>query len=73
MFRAHEKRTQERDEQQSPKPFWCAKSHGFVEELKGCSVKTFSTGVILSEAKNLGFFIPERLERMLRDVSLRSE
>src|SRR5207249_4020208 len=28
MFRAHEERNQERDKQQSPKPFWCAEGHG---------------------------------------------
>src|SRR6476620_4311808 len=27
MFRAHKERNQERDEQQSPKPFWYAKGH----------------------------------------------
>ena len=28
MFRAHKERNQQRDKQQSPKPFWYAKGHG---------------------------------------------
>src|SRR4030095_3361759 len=42
MFRAHKERNQERDEQQSPKPFWCAKGHWIVDcrlQMADCGVK----------------------------------
>jgi hypothetical protein len=35
MFRTQKERNQERDKQQSPKPFCCAEGHRFVEGLNG--------------------------------------